>query len=180
MGLVTATGQLLPIAVVWQTVRKSAPRAAARQHSCSNAQTLIFNSRSKEVPRLRLVLHQERCAARSVDTASGAQVTSSCARSNADRRCGCCREAVAEHFSVSTRTIEHWQRDGMPHYRCGGVRFFLSECTHWHSQFRIGTTRTSASSASAPAMNPRTKDFRVPHAPSGPHRKQELRKENEV
>lgn len=41
---------------------------------------------------------------------------------------------VAEHFAVSTRTIERWVKLGMPSRPYGVVLFQLSKCEDWLAQ----------------------------------------------
>ncbi len=46
---------------------------------------------------------------------------------------------VAEHFSVSVRTIDRWMTRGMPYekpFEGGSVRFNLSACEEWFRRLR--------------------------------------------
>ncbi len=39
------------------------------------------------------------------------------------------KKTVAAHIKMTTRTVEHWQRRGLPHYKMGArrTRYKLSE-----------------------------------------------------
>jgi hypothetical protein len=60
---------------------------------------------------------------------------------------------IAEALRVSERTVERYQRDGMPYggARVGAVRFRISECEAWASAHRTPRARADAAAhASAP------------------------------
>jgi hypothetical protein len=45
------------------------------------------------------------------------------------------KEAIAEHFTCSKRTVENYMAEGMPHQRLDGrVKMRVSECTLWMRQ----------------------------------------------
>jgi hypothetical protein len=55
------------------------------------------------------------------------------------------KRALAAHYSVSVRTVEEWQHDGMPHAVIAGrVKYHASEAERWLTEQGLIERRRNA------------------------------------